>query len=284
MNTETTVETGDNALEQAAETTKPEADQPAQTEGEQAKAEGEEGAEKAGQEGEKPPKKEKTAEEKEIARLRRRVDNLTRRLYQSGANQPQDLQSGPIERTNQNQQADSEELRLSRAELQKLVDQRARELAPTLKQQTDEIEHRRTVVEKLSQSWGQEKFDQLASDLDDAFGGLADRSGKPKPATDAIFEAEDPAALIEYLADPEHSVEAEAIARMSPVQAGRAVAKLELKLAEERAKQKAEAKPKRSNAPAPVETGKAGGASNGMPDPSNTKAWIAWRNAQEGAR
>ena len=60
----------------------------------------------------------------------------------------------PLERTNQDQQADSEELRLTRAELQKLVDQRANELAPKIKQQSDEAESRRKVVEKLSESWG----------------------------------------------------------------------------------------------------------------------------------
>lgn len=273
---DTSAEQEQNQLEQAAEA-KPEAGQESEKpEGEGVKAE-------EGEKKEDPPKKEKTPEEKEIARLRRRVDNLTRRLYQSGAND-QRLQSGAIERTNQDQQADSEELRLTRAELQKLIDQRARELAPTLKQQSDEIESRRKVVEKLSESWGQEKFDQLASDLDDAFGGLADRSGKPKPATDAIFEADDPAALIEYLADPENSDEAEALSRMNPIQAGRAVAKLEAKVAAKRAEQKAADKPKRSNAPAPVESAKSGGVANGMPDPSNTKAWIAWRNQQEGAR
>lgn len=275
---DTSAEQEQNQLEQAAET-KPEAED--KPEGEKPK--GEEVKAEEGEKKEDPPKKEKTPEEKEIARLRRRVDNLTRRLYQSGAND-QRLQSGSIERTNQDQQADSEELRLTRAELQKLVDQRANELAPKIKQQSDEAESRRKVVEKLSESWGQEKFDQLASDLDDAFGGLADRSGRPKPATDAIFEADDPAALIEYLADPENSDEAEALSRMSPVQAGRAVAKLEAKVAAKRAEQKAADKPKRSNAPAPVESAKSGGVANGMPDPSNTKAWIAWRNQQEGSR
>lgn len=272
----TTEQEAPNELQQAAEA--PQVDEQAQ------KADGEETKAEEGEKKDDAPKKEKSPEEKEIARLRRRVDNLTKRLYQSGANQPRDLQSQAIERTNQDQQADSEELRLSRSELQKLIDQRARELAPTLKQQSDEMESRRKVVEKLSESWGQEKFDQLASDLDDAFGGLADRSGKPKPATDAIFEADDPAALIEYLADPENSDEAEALSRMNPIQAGRAVAKLEAKVAAKRAEQKAADKPKRSNAPAPIESAKSGGAANGMPDPSNTKAWIAWRNAQEGGR
>lgn len=203
-------------------------------------------------EGEKPPeepKKEKTPEEREISRLRRRVDNLTKRLYQ-GAERTQPLQTEKIERDNQSDASDSDSLTLSRAELDKLIDQEATKRAPTIKQQADEIEHRRTVVQGLAKEWGQEKFDALASDLDDAFDGLADRSGKPKPATDAIFESDDPKALIEYLADPENAAEAEAIGRMNPVQAGRAVAKLEARLSAK----KAETKPQASKAPAPLES------------------------------
>ena len=224
---------------------------------------------------EDPPKKEKTPEEREISRLRRRVDNLTKRLYQGQERQP--LQSEPVERNNQQDASDSDNLTLSRAELQKLIDQEAQKRAPTIRQQEDEIEHRRTVVSGLAKDWGQEKFDALASDLDDAFDGLADRSGKPKPATDAIFEAADPKALIEYLADPENADEAETLGRMSPVKAGRAVALLEAKL---NAK-KAEAKPQASKAAAPIEPVRASGMNNSMPDPKDTKAWIRWANAQE---
>lgn len=230
-------------------------------------------------EGENKPeevKKEKTPEEREISRLRRRVDNLTKRLYQ-GAERTQPLQSEPIERNNEKDAIDSDSLTLSRAELDKLIDQEATKRAPTIKQQADEIEHRRTVVQGLAKEWGQEKFDALASDLDDAFEGLADRSGKPKPATDAIFESDDPKALIEYLADPENAAEAAAIGRMNPLQAGRAVAKLEAKLGAK----KAETKPQPSKAAAPIEPVRGGGTNNGMPNPADTKAWIRWRNEQE---
>ena len=101
----------------------------------------------------------------------------------------------------------------------------------------------------------------------------------PKPATDAIFEADDPKAVIEFLTDPDNADEAERIARLSPLQAGKAIAKLEVKLAEDKAK----AKPKASNAPRPIEAVRGGGVPKGMPDPSNTKAYIAWANAQERA-
>lgn len=233
-------------------------------------------AEEKSEEKPEEPKKEKTPEEREIARLRRRVDNLTRRMYESRA---EPLQRGPEGATNQESQADSESLSLSRADLARLVEERAAQLAPTIKAQTDVIEHRKTVVEGLAEKWGQEKFDAYASDLDDALGGLQDRSGKPKPATDAILESDSPAELIEYLADPEHAAEAKAIAGMSPIQAGRAVAKLEAKIAEA----KANAKPKPSKAPAPIEPVRGGGTINSMPHPSDTKAWIAEMNRREAA-
>lgn len=237
------------------------------------------------QEGEKPegeqPKKEKTPEEREIARLRRRVDSLTRRYYQ--ATQGQQVvktQDAPREQTAP-AQADDEPVQLSRAELQKLVEEQARKLAPTISQQQAEIERRSKTVETLAQSWGQEKFDALATELDEAFGGLADSQGRPKPATDAIFESDSPRELIEYLADPDNASEAEALARMSPIQAGRAVARLETKLAA----QKAEAQPKPSNAPRPIEPESRGrGNTNTAPDPSDTKAWMKWANEQERKR
>lgn len=227
---------------------------------------------------EQAEKKEKTPEEREIARLRRRVDNLTRQRYERDA-QLQQLQTQQPSRNNvdQHESQDDEPVQLSKRELQDLIDKRAKELAPTIKQQDAEIEHRKAVVQNLSKAWGQEKFDSLASDLDAAFEGLADRSGKPKPATDAIFESEDPASLIEYLADPENAEEAEAIARMDHLKAGRAVAKLELKLAA----QKDDARPQPSKAPQPLEPARGKGTVNTAPDPKDTKAWMKWANEQE---
>lgn len=228
------------------------------------------------------PKREKTHEEKELARQRRRIDNLTRRLHmaeselQRNGGARNDLHSRPIESTNGVEQVDSDELRLSRAEAVRLIEERAKQLAPTIAQQHAEESRRQAVVEKLSQSFGKERFDELAQDLDDALGGLRDGSGRPKPAIEAIFEADQPADLIEYLADPDNSVEAEAIARMNPVQAGRAVARLEQKL---RAK-KAEAKPERSNAPAPVEPLRGQGAAEKDPSDMSDTEFAAWRRRQ----
>lgn len=245
--------------------------QPAASEGEQAEGQKPEGEQ---------PKKEKTPEEREIARLRRRVDSLTKRYYQAAQSQEvANTQPHSREQT-AGQQADDEPLQLSRSELDKLIDKRARELAPTITQAQAEIERRQATVEKLATTWGQEKFDAYAAELDDAFGGLTDAHGRAKPATEAIFEAEQPHSLIEYLADPDNAAEAEALGRMSAVQAGRAIAKLEAKLSV----QQAEAKPQRSQAPAPLESDRGRGTAD--PDPSRmTDAQFAeWRRKQIAAR
>jgi hypothetical protein len=223
-------------------------------------------------------KKEKTPEQREIERLRRRVDNLTRQKYELRASAPAGGQQQ--QQQDHNQVDDDEPVTLTRAELQRQIAEQAQKLAPTMREQQAEAERRHGVVQTLAKEWGPEKFDTLSAELDEAFGGLADRSGTPKPATDAIFHADDPKGVIEYLTDPDNADEAASISKMGALQAGRAIAKLELKL--EAAK--SNAKPKPSNAPAPIEPARGGGVPNGMPDPSNTKAYIAWANAQEQAQ
>lgn len=222
------------------------------------------------------PKKEKTAEQREIERLRRRVDNLTRQKYELRAATPA---AAPQQHEN-NQVDDDEPVTLTRAELQRQIAEQAQKLAPTMREQQAEAERRHGVVTSLAKEWGQEKFDNLSAELDDAFGGLVDRRGAPKPATDAIFEADNPKDVIEYLTDPDNADEAASLSSMSALQAGRAIARIEQKI--EAAKSKA--KPKPSNAPAPLEPVRGGGVHNGMPDPSDTKAYIAWANAQEQAQ
>lgn len=229
----------------------------------------------AGEGGEQGAKQEKTPEQRELARLRRRVDNLTRQKYELRAAVP----AAPQQQQQASQADDDESVTLTRAELNQRIAEQAKQLAPTMREQQAEAERRHGVVTLLAKEWGPEKFDTLSAELDEAFGGLADRSGTPKPATDAIFHADDPKAVIEYLTDPDNADEADRIAKMGAVQAGRAIAKLEGKL--EAAK--ASAKPKPSNAPAPLEPARGGGVPTGMPDPSNTKAYIAWANAQERA-
>jgi len=221
-------------------------------------------------------KKEKTPEQREVERLRRRVDNLTRRKYEleaaaASTRQPQQP----------NQAGDDDEpVTLTRAELNQRIAEQAKQLAPTMREQQAEEERRHNVVSTLAKEWGQEKFDNLSAELDDAFNGLIDRRGAPKPATDAIFEADSPKDVIEYLTDPDNADEAASISNMGALQAGRAIAKIEQKIAAAKSKDN----PRPSNAPAPIEPARGSGVPNGMPDPSNTKAYIAWANAQERAQ
>ena len=211
---------------------------------------GAEGGEEGGAAGD-PPKKEKTFEQREIERLRRRVDNLTRKKHElMAAVQPSQQQQ---QRTDE---SDDEPVSMTRADLDRHIAERAKQLAPALTQQQALADRRQGIVTSLEKEWGAEKFNTLASDLDDVFDGLADRSGAPKAATDAIFESDNPKGLIEYLTDPDNVEEAERIATMSPTQAGRAIARIEDKIA---AAGKA-GKPKPSSAAAPLETPRGGGA------------------------
>lgn len=193
------------------------------------------------------PKVEKTPEQREIERLRRGIDRRTRQLAEERARNT--LTREPIATNNPKSAFDSEPLSMTRAELEQMVKAEAAKLAPTLRDEALEVNRRQSVVQSLAKTWGQERFDELASDLDDAFGGLMDRSGRPKPASEAIFEADDPKAVIEWLADPENSDEAERISKMSAAQAGKAVTKLEARFVTEKLKDK----PQASKAPAPLE-------------------------------
>jgi hypothetical protein len=227
------------------------------------------------QQPEKPEneRKELTPLERELRRKDRRIDNLTRRLRQTEA-QLTPLQERQSADTSAIDDSEAESLKLSRKELNELIDKRARELAPSVSQENAERERRRSIAQKLSSEWGQDKFDAFAQDLDAAFDGLTD-NGKPKPGVDAIFESDDPRSLIEYLADPEHAAEAEALARMSAVQAGRTVAKLEDKLKAQRDAEKAKAKAEPSKAAPPIESARGGGQSDNSPrDSDSMDVWV----------
>ncbi len=194
------------------------------------------------------PKPEKTADQREIDRLRRGIDRKHRQLAEARAQL--NLTRPAIERNNQASADDSEPLSLTRAQLQEMVNAEAEKRAPALHKQLTETQQRKALIDGLAKTWGQERFDALSEDLDSAFDGLTDANGAPKAAFKALFEAaDDPATVIEYLASPEHDDEADAISQMSEAKAGAAIKALELRLAAA----KAEAKPQASKAPAPLE-------------------------------
>lgn len=271
----------DNALPVADQ---PAASEPAANEVEQAAASApeqtaEKPAEPAPEEAKQEEKPAKTPEQREIDRMRRKIDRLVRQREELRAmtqQQPRGLAQPQQDVDNGRDASDSDTLTLSRAEAARLIEQRARELAPRLTEQQAVIEHRQKVVGRLAAEWGQEKFDALASDLDDAFGGLRGTDNVPRPAVEAIFEADDPKALIEHLADPENSDEAAALSRMSAVAAGRAIARLEAKLAADKAK----AKPEPSKVPAPIEAVRGTGSVTKDPSEMTDAEFAKWRRAQ----
>jgi hypothetical protein len=230
---------------------------------------------------EKPAEQEdkpaKTQEQREIERMRRKIDRLVRQREELRAlSQQRPLAQSSNEEDNRPDASNSDTLTLSRAEAQRLIELRARELAPVVGQQQAAIEHRQKVVSRLATDWGQERFDALASDLDDAFGGLRDASNAPRPVVDALFEADDPKQLIEYLADPDNSDEAAALARLPAVSAGRAIARLEAKLAERKSKVKSEP----SKIPAPIELPRGQGSVTKDPSQMTDAEFARWRRAQ----
>ena len=222
-------------------------------------------------------KPEKTPEQREIERLRRGIDRRTRQLSEARAQLG--LTQRPIESNNQTTASDSEPLSLTRAELAQIVNAEAKKLAPTLAAADSEAQKRQGVIHSLAKTWGQERFDEVAADLDLSFGGLSDAHGRPKPATEAIFESDNPAAVIEYLAHPDHEDEAERISKMSASQAGRAIAKLEMQFSADVAKPK----PIASKAPAPLESIRGQGkVTDGLSDDLTAEEW--WKKRTEQLR
>lgn len=211
-------------------------------------------------------KKQKEWWEKELQKKQRRIDSLTRRLYSQPAPHLQERQNDGT-----NAPDDSETLSLTRAELERLAEHRALQLAPTLAEQRAAVERRQGVYDAIEAELGVEKFAELSRDLEAALDGLTDGK-RPKPLVDAVFDSEMPRQLIEYLADPDNAAEVTSLQRMSPLQLGRAMTKLESKLAAK----KAEEKPQPSKATAPIEPIRAaGGVRDDTPSDSDSiEDWV----------
>ena len=179
-------------------------------------------------------KTEKTPEQREIERLRRGIDRRTRQLAEARAMAGLTRPHQPAQNTPQD---DGEKLSLSRAEAQRMIEEEALKRAPEIAKRQAEEQHLRNSAVALQKTLGDE-FEELTDALADVFSA---------PRQLDVLGAENPAALLRYLTDPEHVDEAKAIADMSHFQAGRAIARIEAKL------KAAEAKPKLSKAPAPLE-------------------------------
>ena len=239
---------------------------------------------------ETPPETPRTPEQLRIEELehankkmQRGIDRRTRQLSESRARFEvfsQNATQNPTKGVDYGQNStDSEPISLTRAQIAELVTAEAAKLAPTISAETAERQRLSGIYNSIEKSLGADKFAELAESVDDAFGGIKDSSGRVRPAAEALFEADNPQAVLEYLADPDNFDEAERIGKLSAVQAGKAIAKLEATL---QTKPKTDA-PRPSKQPPPFDPVRGKGAVTQGPDPSDTKAWISWRNAEERA-
>lgn len=198
---------------------------------------------------EKPAKPPKSPEQKALEKAERKIAAL----YASRAEarerlrtleEIQGLQSRTIDGTNGEDAGDSGNLSLSRADLDRLIEERARKLAPTIKEQADVIEQRSQSAKALREELGPERFAELTDELSDVL---------PAEAQLLVLETDAPKALLEYLTDPENEAEAKRIGKMSPHQQGLRIGMLAAQLKARRTR------PQPSNAPAPLEPVKSQG-------------------------
>lgn len=220
-------------------------------------------------EGDKPEGKDENPLEKQLKREQRRIQNLTRQKYelQARLEQLSSLAPSTQKADNQGIDDDSDTLSLSKAELQRMIEQKAKELAPTIKAKEDgEAEIREKAI-SLRKTLG-DRFEELTGDLATVFDH--DRQM-------LVLDADNPAALIEYLTDPDNAEEADRIARLPANRAAFAMARIEAKLAST-----PKPKPQISKVAAPIEPVRGGGgASNAAPDVIKDPAgWRRWMNAQ----
>jgi hypothetical protein len=142
-----------------------------------------------------------------------------------------------------------------------------------------EIADQERFVEKCNKvaAEGSKKFKDFDAALQSVVaevGPLFDQRGRPSDLMKVVMEADAPAAVLHYLGtNPEAAAE---LADLSPTQLARRLDRIERDIAQQ-------AKPKASSAPKPLTPVKGTQAPRGMPDPSDTKAWIRAANEAERA-
>lgn len=211
-------------------------------------------------EGEQKP--ERHPLEKELAKERRRISRLVEQREMSRAEAAQ--LRAELERSRgglQTQQSsgdneDADILKIPRSELPKVLERLQGEAA-------SERENRQAVQ-------------RMAKALGDDFKAVTNELAEIIPSADlqfAVADSESPAELARYLIDPDNADEAERIARMQPLQAGRALAKIEAKLSASKDK------PQPSKAPRPVEPVRGAGSASAAA-PADMESYMAWANKQ----
>lgn len=212
-------------------------------------------------------KAEKSPLEKELAKERRRINNLVRQREEARARAQQlEAEFQRLRPASDNASIETgDEVTLTREQLKQLVQEHAKRIAPEISSQAAQQKELVAAASKLQK--------ELGSDWQAVTEDLASLMGDDLQL--AVLSADAPAELARYLTDPDNADEAEAIGRMSPIQAGRAFAKIEAKLAAKASK------PEASKAPAPLDSVRGSGKSIGNA-PSDTRAYIEWANKQYG--
>jgi hypothetical protein len=202
-----------------------------------------------------------------LARERRRIQNLTRRSYEQQAelDRLRGLQTRSIDDTNRADDADSETVSLSKSELARMIDQRAKELAPTMRDSAAAQERLSTAAKALVKEVGEQQYREMTDDLSMVF---------PPDRQLAVLRSDAPADMLRYLTDPDNADEAERIARMDDFDSGRALAKIEAKLEARR-----QAKPQASKAAEPIEAVRGKGGVRTEPTPGRP-GYIEWKMGQ----
>jgi hypothetical protein len=213
-----------------------------------------------------------TTEERERIRLERALERNKREKREARAElhrlrEENARLTKPIAPVNNEGADDSEPLSLSRAQLDALIDQRANEIAPTIAQQraTEQQIHEAAIA--VREALGEDDFEDLTSDIGNVF---------PANKQLALLQAEKPAELIRYLADPENSKEARQLSGMPDFQFGIAVARLQDKIAAK------PAKPEASKAPEPLSNIRQSAPANdpAPKDSDSMETWIKKENAR----
>lgn len=217
---------------------------------------------------EKPETQEDPAA-KSLKRLERRIDRVTAARYQAEAEREQARQEA-AELKARLQQFEQHEDTPRQPQIDPV--QLANEIATVR-----EITARSNAIAKEGEAkFGKTEFAQALRTVQEEAGSLFTQKGTPTPIGEAVLSADDPAALLHYLGtNPEAASE---LADLTPVQAARRIARLEIEMSKPVA-------PKQSNAPKPISPVRASSAaSSGLTDDLPADEWAKRFRAQRNSR
>jgi hypothetical protein len=216
-----------------------------------------------------PEKPQKTPEQIELDRLRRQ---LTKRDRTQGA-MHQRLQAleSELQQTRQAKPPTDTDEPITPERIKKFVEEEATRRAESIAaERLQQQQVQQTVQAILKEGKALEGFDESVKTVHEEVPLFDEKTGKPSALFEAISECDAPAKVLHYLGqNPDVAGELDGL---TPTRLGRRLEAIERDMA-------AAAKPKTSSAPKPLTPVKPQGAA-GIPSPTDTEAWIKWRNDQ----